>query len=102
MTVSRPRLARTPASAPLGSEAPGRLDAPDVGGRLSAETIRRLSATRATARSGAFQEGLLSFKHGKGMGKRFRRAIANAKGRSVPARNGRLKEFHETFWDAMF
>lgn len=49
-----------------------------------------------------FQEGLLNFKHGKGAGKRFRRAIGNAKGRSVPARNGRMKEFHETFWDAMF
>ena len=45
MRVSGPRRARRPASASESSEASGRLEAPEVGGRLSAETIRLLSAT---------------------------------------------------------
>src|SRR3712207_244596 len=44
MRVSRPALARTPGSAPVSPGAAGRLEAPDVGGRLSTETVRRLSA----------------------------------------------------------
>src|SRR5918997_1247120 len=45
MRVSRTGPARPPASVPVSSGASGRLEVPDVAGRLSAETIRRLSAT---------------------------------------------------------